>query len=272
MAVSAGARSAPVLPAVPAACLFIAPIGYAVYQSLLKVERTGPLGPRGRPDGLRRPGQLPLGPRRRPSPTASCGCCCFGVGPGAGDDRCSATVLALLLDTASARWVPFFRAAYFLPYGVPGVIASILWGFLYVPGRQPDRRRCSARSGCTSTSSARDTRAVVHRQHRHLGVRRLQHAGARRPAQGDPAGAVRGRAASTAPTPGRSAVHIKLPLIRPALVLTTVFTIIGTLQLFAEPLVLQAADHRDHRHLHPNLSAYNEAFTNNNSASPRPRR
>ncbi len=38
--------------------------------------------------------------------------------------------------------------------------------------------------------------------------------------------------------PLRIAWHVKLPLVRPALVLTTVFTIIGTLQLFAEPLVL----------------------------------
>ena len=37
-------------------------------------------------------------------------------------------------------------------------------------------------------------RAVVHRQHRHLAVRRLQHAGADRPAQGRTGGAVRGGA------------------------------------------------------------------------------
>ncbi len=38
--------------------------------------------------------------------------------------------------------------------------------------------------------------------------------------------------------------HIKLPLIRPAIVLTTIFTIIGTLQLFAEPFVLKGEEHR----------------------------
>ena len=37
----------------------------------------------------------------------------------------------------SARAVRFFRATYFLPYGVPGVIALILWGFLYTPGTSP---------------------------------------------------------------------------------------------------------------------------------------
>lgn len=47
------------------------------------------------------------------------------------------TILALLLESASARWPGFFRAIYFMPYGVPGVIATILWSFLYVPGLSP---------------------------------------------------------------------------------------------------------------------------------------
>ncbi|OUD86588.1 L-arabinose transport system permease protein AraQ [Clavibacter michiganensis subsp. michiganensis] len=47
------------------------------------------------------------------------------------------TILALLLESASAKWPQFFRAAYFMPYGVPGVIATILWGFLYIPGLSP---------------------------------------------------------------------------------------------------------------------------------------
>ncbi len=47
------------------------------------------------------------------------------------------TILALLLESASAKWPGFFRAAYFMPYGVPGVIATILWSFLSVPGLSP---------------------------------------------------------------------------------------------------------------------------------------
>ena len=49
----------------------------------------------------------------------------------------AATILALLLETASAKWPGFFRASYFLPYGIPGVIATILWSFLYIPGLSP---------------------------------------------------------------------------------------------------------------------------------------
>ncbi|MGO1927559.1 MAG: carbohydrate ABC transporter permease, partial [Brachybacterium tyrofermentans] len=49
----------------------------------------------------------------------------------------AATILALLLESASAKWPGFFRATYFLPYGIPGVIATILWSFLYIPGLSP---------------------------------------------------------------------------------------------------------------------------------------
>ena len=41
----------------------------------------------------------------------------------------AAVILALLLESASAKWPGFFRATYFLPYGIPGVIATILGSF-----------------------------------------------------------------------------------------------------------------------------------------------
>src|SRR5699024_804039 len=46
-------------------------------------------------------------------------------------------VLARLLESASAKWPGFFRASYFLPSGIPGVTATILWSFLYSPGLSP---------------------------------------------------------------------------------------------------------------------------------------
>jgi multiple sugar transport system permease protein len=62
----------------------------------------------------------------------------------------------------------------------------------------------------------------------------------------------------------RIAWHIKLPLLRPSIVLATVFTIIGTLQLFAEPLVLKPLSTAINSSYTPNLSAYNQAFSNDN--------
>jgi multiple sugar transport system permease protein len=61
----------------------------------------------------------------------------------------------------------------------------------------------------------------------------------------------------------RIARHIKIPLIRPAIILTAVFSIIGTLQLFNEPQILRAiAPSVVGSHYTPNLYAYTLAFTN----------
>src|SRR3546814_14683931 len=54
--------------------------------------------------------------------------------------------------------------------------------------------------------------------------------------------------------------HIKLPLVRPSVILVTVFTIIGTLQLFVEPLVLRPLTTAINSTYTPTLAAYNQAF------------
>jgi len=44
-----------------------------------------------------------------------------------------AALLALYFDSRRARGKAMFSLVFFLPYAVPGVIASIMWGFLYSP-------------------------------------------------------------------------------------------------------------------------------------------
>ncbi|WP_316316750.1 carbohydrate ABC transporter permease, partial [Clavibacter michiganensis] len=48
-----------------------------------------------------------------------------------------ALVFALLLDSPLLRGKRFFRLAFFAPYAVPGVIAAIMWGYLYAPDLSP---------------------------------------------------------------------------------------------------------------------------------------
>ena len=173
-----------------------------------------------------------------------------------------ATALALLLDAASAWGVPFFRSVYFLPYGVPGVIASILWGFLYTPGLSPLVSLGSAvglhidflGGGSALWSIAN----IVTWQY--AGYNMLVIVAQLKSIDADlfEAASIDGANA------WQMITRIKLPLIRPAIVLTTVFTIIGTIQLFAEPLVLKPLSSAITSSFTPNLSAYNEAFTNNN--------
>jgi multiple sugar transport system permease protein len=61
----------------------------------------------------------------------------------------------------------------------------------------------------------------------------------------------------------RIVTSIQLPLIRPALMLTIIFSIIGTLQLFAEPQVLSAMSPGINSEYTPNMSAYAFAFQYN---------
>lgn len=59
----------------------------------------------------------------------------------------------------------------------------------------------------------------------------------------------------------RTAFSIKLPALRPALLLTTIFSVIGSFQLFNEPNVLRAlAPTTISSYFTPNMYAYNLAF------------
>jgi multiple sugar transport system permease protein len=172
-----------------------------------------------------------------------------------------ATALALLLESASARWPAFFRAAYFLPYGIPGVIATILWSFLYVPGLSPiidvgklvgldidflgpNAVLWSIANIVTWTYTGYNMLVIVAQ------LKSI-------PSEIYEAAKVDGA------SPLRIAASIQLPLIRPALILSIVFSIIGTLQLFVEPLVLKTVAPAIVTEYTPNLSAYNNAFAYN---------
>lgn len=173
-----------------------------------------------------------------------------------------ATVLALLLESASAKWPQFFRAAYFMPYGVPGVIATILWSFLYVPGLSPFIDIAESLGvtvdflgpGAVLWSLANIVTWTYTGYNMLIIVAQLKAI----PTDLYEAARVDGAG------PFRLARSIQLPLIRPALMLTIVFSIIGTLQLFAEPQVLQAVSPAINNDYSPNLSAYNSAFNYNN--------
>lgn len=173
----------------------------------------------------------------------------------------AATLLALLLESASAKWPGFFRAVYFLPYGIPGVIATILWSFLYVPGLSPIIDLAAA-FGVEVDFLGADTvlwsiANIV--TWTYAGYNMMIIVAQLKAIPTDVYEAARVDGAG----PVRTALSIQLPLIRPALVLTTVFSIIGTLQLFAEPQVLATVAPDVDTEYTPNLSAYTTAFAYN---------
>ncbi|MGW8566399.1 carbohydrate ABC transporter permease [Isoptericola sp. NPDC055881] len=174
----------------------------------------------------------------------------------------AATVLALLLESASARWPGFFRATYFMPYGIPGVIATILWSFLYVPGLSPIIDLSEKLFGFTPDFLGAGTvlwsiANIV--TWTYAGYNMLIIVAQLKAIPPELYEAARVDGAG----PWRTAWSVQLPLIRPALVLTTVFSIIGTLQLFAEPQLLKTVSPAIDSQYTPNLSAYTTAFAYN---------
>lgn len=173
----------------------------------------------------------------------------------------AATILAFLLESASARWPGLFRSAYFLPYGVPGVIATILWTFLYVPGLSPIIDVASWMGieidflgpGTVLWSIANIVTWSYTGYNMLIIIAQLKSI----PKELYEAAHVDGASAF------RIARSIQVPLVAPALMLTTVFSIIGTLQLFAEPQVLMAVSPAVDSQYTPNLSAYTTAFAYN---------
>ncbi|MEE1650008.1 sugar ABC transporter permease [Brachybacterium sp. J144] len=173
----------------------------------------------------------------------------------------AATILALLLESASAKWPGFFRATYFLPYGIPGVIATILWSFLYIPGLSPIVDTLAIvgidvdflAPSMVLWSIANIVTWTYTGYNMLIIIAQLK--------------AIPGELYEAAKLDGASslrvALSIQLPLIRPALMLTIIFSIIGTLQLFAEPRLLQTMSSGITSEYTPNMSAYAFAFQYN---------
>ncbi len=173
-----------------------------------------------------------------------------------------ATLLALLLDSATVRLKRFFRLAFFLPYGVPGVIAAILWSFLYLPGLSPIVS--VLKSAGFGTINFLGIHSVLWSianiiTWEYTGYNMLIiYAGLQ---------AIPPSLFEAARIDGASEImvslRIKLPLIFSSIVLTAVFSIIGTLQLFSEPQVLRAVTTNISSSFTPNLLAYTKAFVEN---------
>ena len=174
-----------------------------------------------------------------------------------------ALLLALLLDSTVVRFKPFFRLAFFVPYAIPGVIAALLWGYLYDPGLSPIVKGVSGLGLGTPDflgpnvvlwSIANIVTWAWTGYNMLIIFAALQ--------------AIPTELYESARLDGASgwsiAWRIKIPLAAPALILTCIFSIIGTLQLFNEAQVLSTISNNISTSYTPNLYDYYTAFSNNN--------
>ncbi|MFD4604660.1 carbohydrate ABC transporter permease [Streptomyces sp. NPDC058464] len=172
-----------------------------------------------------------------------------------------ALLFALALDSGLLRLAKVIRLGIFVPYAVPSVVATLMWGYLYGPdfgpfaqlGRKLDVPVPHFLSDTWMLGSLAN---VVTWEF--VGYNMIILYAALRTIPGElyEAAAVDGAGA------WRIAWSVKLPALRPALLLTLLFSVIGSFQLFNEPKLLQtiAPDVIDSSYT-ANLYAYTLAFT-----------
>ncbi|GAA2896573.1 sugar ABC transporter permease [Streptomyces mexicanus] len=168
-----------------------------------------------------------------------------------------ALALALLLDSALARARRFFQLALFLPHAVPGIIAALVWMYLYTPGISPVVDALHATTGSRPDLLGHPLPSVVNiALWEWTGYNMVIFYAALQalPREVLEAAVVDGAGAL------RTALGVKIPLIRSSLVMVGLFTIIGSLQLFTEPMILHGSSSGVVSTWTPNMYAYTAAF------------
>ncbi|GGS63257.1 sugar ABC transporter permease [Streptomyces griseoviridis] len=151
---------------------------------------------------------------------------------------CLALLVALALDSGRLYGRDFFRVSIFLPYAVPAVVATLMWSFMYgtrygLVGDINDALGVSLPDPLSADLMLASIGNIVTWEF--IGYNMLIFYAALRvipdslyeAAQIDGAGQ------------WRIITAIKLPAIRGALVIATIFSIIGSFQLFNEPSIMR---------------------------------
>jgi len=174
-----------------------------------------------------------------------------------------ALLFALLLDSGVPRLRRVFRLSYFLPFAIPGVVAALMWGYLYGQSFGPLAQIArmthifTAPNFLTASSILPSIGNIVTWQYTGYNMIIMYAALQAIPPELYEAARIDGA------HDWQIAFFVKVPLILQAIVFTGIFSIIGTLQLFVEPQILQnIAPSAVNGHITPNIYAFNIAFQN----------
>lgn len=171
-----------------------------------------------------------------------------------------ALALSLILDSPVARFKTLFRLIYFMPYAVPGVVATIMWGFLYSPTMDSTILNFlggGAAHPFNPTNSGTLLYSIINIVLWEIvGYNMTLYYAALTgiPLELYDAAKIDGCGEF------RLAVSIKLPMLRPMIIMTVVLSIIGALQLFNEPFFLSQIVPISLQYT-PNSTIYYNAFT-----------
>jgi multiple sugar transport system permease protein len=168
--------------------------------------------------------------------------------------------VALALDSARLYWSPLYRLGVFLPYAVPAVVAALMWGFMYGTqfGLVGDVDRVVHASLPDPFSNALVLASIGNIvTWEFVGYNMLIFYAALRVVPGELYEAAELDHASV----WRVIWHIKLPALRPAVLVAVIFSIIGSFQLFNEPNILKPlSPDTISSYFTPNMYAYNLSF------------
>ncbi|MEU6904149.1 sugar ABC transporter permease [Streptomyces coeruleorubidus] len=172
-------------------------------------------------------------------------------------------LLALLLDGVAARAVRFFRAGLLIPYVVPTVVSALMWLFLYSPTGSPlldlaDRAGTTVEffGGLNTYLSLGNLLTW-----QGIGFNMILISASLQALPRELYEAARLDGARE----WRIAWSIKIPNITGILVLTGMFSLIGRLQLFTEPLLMrQIAPESINTDFTPMMEIYDKAFKTGN--------
>lgn len=149
----------------------------------------------------------------------------------------AALALALLLDSFIVRRPAFFRLSFFLPFAIPGVIAAMIWLYMYTPEVSPFMPFLPAGTdfmapGTILASMANMTTWTYTGYNMLIFLAALQSI----PRELYEAARIDGANGF------QISMRIKVPMVRGAALLAVLLSIIGTIQLFNEPVIMEGAN------------------------------
>jgi multiple sugar transport system permease protein len=148
-----------------------------------------------------------------------------------------ALFVALAIDSKRVWWPKLFRLGVFVPYAVPAVVGTLMWGFMYgaqfgLIGQVARAFGMDPPDLLGSTLMLPSLANIVTWQF--VGYNMLILYAALRAIPQDLYDAAEVDGAGEF----RKVWSVKLPALRPALLLATIFSVIGSFQLFTEPKVM----------------------------------
>jgi multiple sugar transport system permease protein len=171
-----------------------------------------------------------------------------------------ALLMALAIDSGRLHGAAFFRISIFLPYAVPAVVATLMWGFMYgsrfglvgnlnkalgvtLPDPFSPDLILAAIGNIVTWEFVGYNMLILYSALRVVNPSLYEAAAI------DGAGQI------------RMVTAIKLPALRGPLLIATIFSIIGSFQLFNEPSILKTlAPNSVTTYFTPNMYAYSLSF------------